>query len=367
MSSQTVAPSLGKLTPGDYAPWFKAAVLDGRPDWVFHSSAGVPTLLFLYGQAGHAANAAALDLITARTDLFDGARVLFFGVTIDPGDAAQARITQHLPGIRHFLDYDRAISRAYGAIDEAAGTYHPHILLLDTALQVVGSYPPERADQAIAALEQHRADPPQDWAPVLTINNLFEPELRAMLIDLHAKGNAFESGFMREVKGKTTLVSDPNFKQRRDVMIEDAALRRHLEVRIARRLVPAIQRAFQFSATRIERYLVAAYDADTGGHFRPHRDNTTKGTAHRRFAVTVNLNDDYDGGDLRFPEYGARTYRAPPGSAIVFGCSLLHEATPVTRGRRYAFLPFLYDDAAAAIREANFSHVDTSTEALKVG
>jgi hypothetical protein len=25
----------------------------------------------------------------------------------------------------------------------------------------------------------------------------------------------------------------------------------------------------------------------------------------------------------------------------------------VTKGRRYAFLPFLYDDAAAAIREAN--------------
>ena len=32
---------------------------------------------------------------------------------------------------------------------------------------------------------------------------------------------------------------------------------------------------------------------------------------------------------------------------------LLHEATPVTKGRRYAFLPFLYDDAAAQVRERN--------------
>jgi hypothetical protein len=30
----------------------------------------------------------------------------------------------------------------------------------------------------------------------------------------------------------------------------------------------------------------------------------------------------------------------------------------VTRGQRYVFLPFLYDDAAAAIREANNSYLD---------
>ena len=86
------------------------------------------------------------------------------------------------------------------------------------------------------------------------------------------------------------------------------------------------------------------------GHFRPHRDNTTKGTAHRRFAVTINLNaDEYEGGDLCFPEFGPRTYRAATGGAVVFSCSLLHEARPVTLGKRYAFLPFLYDDEAANI------------------
>tara|TARA_B100000408_G_scaffold123993_1_gene105073 strand:- start:348 stop:731 length:384 start_codon:yes stop_codon:yes gene_type:complete len=114
-----------------------------------------------------------------------------------------------------------------------------------------------------------------------------------------------------------------------------------------------MERAFQFRATRIERYLVACYEAGAG-HFRPHRDNTTHGTAHRRFAVTINLNaGEYDGGDLRFPEFGQRTYRAPTGGAVVFSCSLLHEATPVTSGRRDAFLPFLYDEAARKVRDAN--------------
>ena len=104
----------------------------------------------------------------------------------------------------------------------------------------------------------------------------------------------------------------------------------------------------------MERLLVGCYEAEMGGHFRAHRDNTTKGTAHRRFAVTINLNaDDYEGGDLCFPEFGPRTYRAPTGGAIVFSCALLHQAMPVTRGRRFAFLPFLYDEETALLRERN--------------
>lgn len=69
--------------------------------------------------------------------------------------------------------------------------------------------------------------------------------------------------------------------------------------------------------------------------------------------MTINLNEDFEGGDLRFPEFGPRTYRAPAGGAIVFSCALLHEATPVTKGNRFAFLPFLYDEAAAKVREEN--------------
>jgi predicted 2-oxoglutarate/Fe(II)-dependent dioxygenase YbiX len=118
--------------------------------------------------------------------------------------------------------------------------------------------------------------------------------------------------------------------------------------------LPEIKKAFQFDATRIERYIVACYDASDGGYFRPHRDNTTTATSHRRFAVSINLNaEEFEGGDLRFPEFGRRTYRPPTGGAVVFSCSLLHEATPVTRGTRYATLPFLFDEAGEAIRRSN--------------
>ena len=88
-------------------------------------------------------------------------------------------------------------------------------------------------------------------------------------------------------------------------------------------------------------------------------DNTTAGTVHRRFAVSLNLNTgDYEGGRLVFPEFTNQPYCPPLGGACVFSCSLLHEATPVVAGTRYAFLPFLYDDAGAEIRRANESKVD---------
>ena len=71
----------------------------------------------------------------------------------------------------------------------------------------------------------------------------------------------------------------------------------------------------------------------------------------RKFACSINLNaEEFEGGDLRFPEFGSRTYRPPTGGAVIFSCSLLHEATPVTRGRRYAFLPFFYDEAGQIVR-----------------
>ena len=58
-------------------------------------------------------------------------------------------------------------------------------------------------------------------------------------------------------------------------------------------------------------------------------------TADRSFAVSLNLNDDFEGGELIFPEYSGTKVSPPAGAAAVFSCSVLHEARPVTRGRRF--------------------------------
>ncbi len=263
-----------------------------------------------------------------------------------------------MPGIRYVMDADRSISAAYGACGTQSADYDPYVAVLDRQLRVAGRFAPSHAADAVALVEQlldERA--PDDWAPVLLVPRVLERATCRDLIRLYDSGGGEDSGFMREVEGKTVSIIDHNHKRRSDLTIRNPEMCRALSARVNRCLRPAISRAFNFDATRMERYIVACYDAAVGGHFRPHRDNTTKGTAHRRFAVTINLNDEFDGGELRFPEFGMRTYRAPPGGAIVFGCGLLHEATQVTKGRRYAFLPFLYDDAAAAERAANNVHL----------
>jgi predicted 2-oxoglutarate/Fe(II)-dependent dioxygenase YbiX len=184
---------------------------------------------------------------------------------------------------------------------------------------------------------------------------VFDLELCQRLIATYDAQGGKPSGVMRDIDGRTVGVMD-GFKRRSDVTITDDAFRDELMGRLRRCLIPEIRKVFQFEATRLERYLVACYDAREGGYFKPHRDNETLGTAHRRFAVSINLNaEDFEGGDLRFPEFGPRTYRPPTGGAVVFCCSLQHEATPVTKGRRYAFLPFLYDEAGQTIRETNLA------------
>lgn len=358
------------LDAGDYVPWFHARALSGNPNYAFGSVAGRYVLMLFLGSAGEPTGRAALDLVRGRRALFDDVRACFFGVTVDPADEACGRIAKALPGIRFFLDYDRKVSTRLGAAfaDDADGRrYRPHWLLLDPQLRVIESYDIASGSEALDRLWDLAAAPPEaGHAPVLHVPRVFEPALCRELIALHENADAPRAGFMVEVAGKTELKVDTAHKLRRDFTIPDEALRSRLAGHVGRRLAPAVQRAFQFEATRIERYLVACYD-ETGGYFRPHRDNTTSGTAHRKFAVSINLNaSDHEGGDLRFPEFGQRTYRPETGGAIVFSCSLLHEATPVTRGQRYAFLPFLYDEAGAKLRTRNNDRLGASVAAYRL-
>jgi predicted 2-oxoglutarate/Fe(II)-dependent dioxygenase YbiX len=260
-------------------------------------------------------------------------------------------------------DLNRQAMRKLGLADER-NTPKGRWLLLDPTLRVLGLWPHHDGAKALAAFNA-TPDPAAHagvpiHAPVLIAPRIFEPAFCKQLIDYYESRGGAASGTTHENEhGKTYVALNESFKRRFDCEIDDSKLREAAMQRIYWRLGPEIARAFAFTPTRMERYIVACYDSDTGGFFKPHRDNTTKGTAHRRFAVTVNLNAEaYEGGDLRFPEFGPRTYRAPTGGAVVFSCSLLHEATPVTRGKRYAFLPFLYDDAAAKIREENNRFLD---------
>lgn len=352
------------------APWFHAHALDGNPRYAFDTVAGRWILMLFVGSASRPEGQEALALVAQHRALFDDQRACFFGVSVDPADASEGRIAQELPGIRWFLDYDRRVSTAYRACaaEGEEGDYAPFWLVLDPMLRVRAQGPLAAGREIIAQLQKVAGQPHSVPAPVLVVPDVLPPEMCRQLIDLYDRHGGEESGFMREVDGVTRTLVDHSHKRRSDYTILDERLIGALKSRMNGVLRPMIRRAFQFDATRIERWIVARYDAGAGGYFRPHRDNTTKGTAHRKFAVTINLDtSSYEGGDLCFPEFGTQTYRATTGGAVVFSCSLLHEARPVTRGTRYAFLPFLYDDEGAALRERNLPHVEPSLQRYSSG
>lgn len=344
------------FTPGDPAPWFTAPA-PNNASFNFSTTVGRYVLLGFLPPPG-AARDAAITALDARIHRFDDHKLTAFLVIRDAVSIAQARNRPR--GVRWFFDAEGHVSRLYGALDDAGGE-HPYWLLLDPMHRTLAALP---IAQTVALSDAIEALPAVDAfagvelnAPALIVPRVFDPELCERLIALYETEGGRPSGVMRDVGGRTIGVLD-DFKRRSDLVIGDPELRRELLVRISRRLAPEIAKVFQFHATRLERYIVARYDAAEGGYFRPHRDNESLATAHRRFACSINLNAEaFEGGDLRFPEFGRRTYRPPTGGAVVFACGLQHEATPVTRGRRYAFLPFLYDEAGQRLREANLARL----------
>jgi predicted 2-oxoglutarate/Fe(II)-dependent dioxygenase YbiX len=177
------------------------------------------------------------------------------------------------------------------------------------------------------------------------VPRVFDFLLCEHLVTIFDKIGGTESGFLVDRDGKPAAAVDHARKIRQDLLIVAPQLRQKIRECIVARLLPAVDRYFHFKATHLDRYIVACYDSKIGGHFLRHRDNMCPGVEHRRFAVSVNLNGGYEGCDLIFPEFGRHTYRAPVGGALVFSCGALHEVTAITKGRRYAFLPFLYGDS----------------------
>lgn len=357
---------------GDPAPWFQAACTSNE-EYTFYTVGGRYVVLCFFATANSPHGAAALTAVSQNRDLFDDEFACFFGVSIDPTDRDTGRVRESLPGIRHFWDFDGAISKAFGALRREASScrgepFRQSWVVLDPNLRVIQVFPflKDGSDRA-AVFSFLRALPPPEMhagvalqAPILLLPNVFELDFCRELIALYEANESSESGFMREIGGKTVQVVDHSHKRRRDYDIEDDDVVRATKARVLRRVVPEIRKAYQFPVSRMERFIVACYSAGDGGHFRAHRDNTTRGTAHRRFAISINLNADFDGGEVSFPEYGPRAFKAPPGAAVVFSCSLLHQVSKVTRGKRYAFLPFVYDDEAAKLRMENNRFLDES-------
>jgi predicted 2-oxoglutarate/Fe(II)-dependent dioxygenase YbiX len=303
----------GRIGVGERAPDFVLTDPSGSPAR-FYAHAGGRPIALVFGPAG------AGPLADELTRLVTGREDVAITSVAEPG-----------------------VAEAYGVDLEQAT-----VVVLDPDLRVVGVFSGDQPADIVALLNAaiHRGPDTEvrDQAPVLFIPRVLDAEQRDRLIRVAEREGDVETGVERSAGGTRSEVLDASYKRRRDHTVRDPDLLRELSSVIGRRVMPEVRKAFAFRATRFEGFKIACYDASTGGFFRAHRDNLTPSTAHRVFALTLNLNDAYEGGQLRFPEYGNQLYRPDAGVALVFSCAHLHEVRDVTAGRRFVLLSFLYGE-----------------------
>ena len=180
-------------------------------------------------------------------------------------------------------------------------------------------------------------------APVLLIPRILEARECDYLIQFWKDGEKRRNEISSGQLGHDVPGSSADVKRRADVLVpqDDNPTNNLIRNRVSRRIVPELFKAFNFDAKTYDIGRIGCYDSSDSGFFRPHRDILSNDAENpRKFALSLNLNDEYTGGALRFPEYGERTYLPPKGAGIIFSCALLHEALPVETGQRFGLFLF---------------------------
>ena len=347
------------LAPGDRAPDFLLPDQNRSVDPWYNLVKGGRIVLHFYPGNGKAAFRAELNALIERQPDFAERGVETYAIntnTLDSNVALAA--TEDLP-VLLFTDPGGRIHRRYCVPvsdprkSGAQALKSVVTFVLDVSQRVLltiegrGLVP--HAQQALACLDSlapvAAAETVTMTAPVLIVPRVLDRAFCHRLISIwHEKGNR-ESGTITMGKtGRQAKEIRHDVKRRRDHHVQDPALFAEISDTVFRRIQPEVERAFDTTLSRVEEFKVVRYDAEEGGFFRAHRDNSIPDKAQRRFAMTLNLNaEEYEGGELRFPEFGPNLYRPGSGDAVVFSCSLLHEAMDVTRGSRFTLLSFLLD------------------------
>ncbi len=308
-------------------------------------------VLFFPTQKDPGALAEYQAMVAAAPSMLEAGAHLF-AICADPIPLVQKLTQDPEPGFFVLSDADKKAATRFGARGKLIGLVFGPDQRVHSVLRPGDTPIAQRASEVIAAIGKATPFPASLHPPILVLPDVFSPDFCTWLIDqFETRGNE-PSGTLRVSEGKMVHDTSGQNKRRRDHHVVDKDLLDAIGSRIERRVLPEIQRAFHCPIRFVEEFKIVRYDAEPGGFFRPHRDNTTMGTAHRRFAMTLNLNtEDHEGGELRFPEYGQASYRPATGEAAIFSCNLLHEATDVTKGSRYVLLSFMYDESGRQIME----------------
>ena len=163
-------------------------------------------------------------------------------------------------------------------------------------------------------------------SPVFIVQDAITEEMRQEVLK-----------FWEDNKHSTT---DTKSKHRIDAY-PDKMLELKLDNKFTKSLLPELKKVYDIDIKYRETYKVCCYDSEFDGRFHPHRD-TPHPYSHRRYAFVLALNDEFEGGGLRLPEYGDKLYVPPVRSAIIFPCMCYHEVVPIKTGKRFVIISFFF-------------------------
>lgn len=337
------------ITPGDRAPNFIVGDTAGRRRMFYADASGRPIVLCVVRSARDAGGDAALSSIEVVRHKLEEAGCDVFGLTADEPAVSEARPTP----FRVFADARDSVTSHYLS-GEASDPVPFRTLLLDGNQRVLAvidaADPNEHGALVLASLKLLPPIPPArvirgSSPPVLMLPNVLSAGECERLVRLWHEGGHEEGS----VSGRYGNAVAEDKKRSLDHIVSDPEMQRTLSETLARRLGPELQKTFcYFAPFFFDAHVILSYGDDREEFFKPHRDNLTPGSQDRRFAMSLNLNADYEGGELWFPEYGPDLYKPEPGTACVFSCSLLHEALPVTSGRRWVLTTFFREPSRQA-------------------
>jgi predicted 2-oxoglutarate/Fe(II)-dependent dioxygenase YbiX len=348
--SESVEPRDGSsateaLESGDFVPWFSLRDDSGEVRGI-EASGGEWTLLVM-GSDLDAGSHLVRRIAAGSTQMRTSPRVLLVSL----GSLATLQVEARRRGVagRVWCDELGDVHRLFAAVTRAST-----LALLTPNLRVSRIW---RVDDLAASVSDVACEVERECAsvhtrggpahaPVLIVPDALTPaECEELVSEFHRS-----ESFQGMVGAGDGVAVSPSNKSRRDSIVRGESLR-FVDERLSRRLFPEVKKVFALDVTHREAYKLGRYDAEHGGFFFRHRDSLDPALAYRRFAVTIGLNDDFDGGELCFPEYPAAGYKLPRGFAVVFPCTLMHELARMKRGARYVLVGFLFGEHEARARE----------------
>ena len=311
MNSDSKLALSSRLSIGDYIPHALIETAEQRLD--IQSKAGEPNIFVVLNEAHCALAPQALGLAFPYRH---------FVLTETASDSTQhKRVFSSAALCRLFL--------------------HPLVpisaFVTDANLKIVDYVDAQNLEELQAEFAEIRVPTLNVPAPVLIIPNAIDEMLAEDLmryVDSHQ-----EAGF----------IADQDFKRRLHIH-PDKDLEYRLDDKLCKSVLPEIEKVFYSEITHRETYKICRYDGANSGKFGKHRD-TIAPHLHRRYAITLVLNDDYEGGGIAFPEYNSDVLSVPKYGAVVFPGALFHQVNEIASGSRYVIIRFFFGEAEAAVKE----------------